>query len=684
MIETYFGADQLGSPRAMVAALLIGLAFGFVLERAGFGSSRKLAGIFYFKDMTVLKVMFTAVITAMLGLSYAFALGWVSPDQVYALPTVYRAQVLGGLLFGLGFVMSGWCPGTGAVGAASGKLDAMVFLFGAVIGSVGFNELFGALRAMGLLPAAHESGVVGEPAEPQVAFGLPRTLFALIFTLIAVGAFHAAEWIERRTAGGGSQRGGPVLKAVSIAMVVFAVALFLIPAPAPSAAGAAGPSLGDLLQSIESAEDHLEPEELADRLMSGEPDLVVVDVRSPAEYAAFHLRGAIRVALPDLPAALESHKNRGVIVLYSNGMTHPAQARDALALLGFRNVYLLTDGLDGFVERCLKPVSLRNEPLSPQQAAKVRAWRAFFLGGSQPGPAPSPPPPPPEAAATAAAKAADRIPALVDPQWLAPRLNDPNVKIIDVRAQPKYNASHIPGAISLNPESVRGVVDGVPSMLLPADMLARHLSNMGIRPTDSVVIVHGNSPDDAELGNGLRDATLVGMALERVGHRTWSVLDGGFWRWASEGRPVTAELPKIQPVPYPVPSQPDAFTVDARFVAQRIGDPSTVILDVRPAEYYRGEKSDEARAGHIPGAVNRPFKQDLGQGEQFKPLDELEKAYQALIPSKSTLVIVHCRTGHQATQTFFLLRRLLGYAQVKWYDGGWTQWAAQSDLPVAK
>ena len=134
------------------------------------------------------------------------------------------------------------------------------------------------------------------------------------------------------------------------------------------------------------------------------------------------------------------------------------------------------------------------------------------------------------------------------PAWSIPAgspstLGKPDVRIIDVRAQPKYNTGHIPGAVCLNPESFRGVVGGVSSMLLPADMLARHMSLMGIRPTDTVVLVYGNVPGETDLGNGVRDATLVGMGLERLGHAKWAILDGGFAKWVSEKLPVTTALP---------------------------------------------------------------------------------------------------------------------------------------------
>jgi len=120
MIKTFFGTGTLDTPWAFLAALVIGLLFGLILERAGFGSSRRLTGVFYFTDMAVLKVMFSAMLTAMLGLAFAQVFGLIAPAELYVLPTVYGAQIVGGLIFGVGFVMGGWCPGTAAVGAASG------------------------------------------------------------------------------------------------------------------------------------------------------------------------------------------------------------------------------------------------------------------------------------------------------------------------------------------------------------------------------------------------------------------------------------------------------------------------------------------------------------------------------------------------------------------------------------
>ena len=657
MINTFFNSGMLDSPAAFIASLLIGIAFGVALERAGFGSSRRLAGIFYFRDMAVLKVMFTAVIVAMLGLCYAKAFGWVTTDNVYFLHTLYAAQILGGLIFGIGFVMGGWCPGTAAVGVASGKIDALVFLAGAVGGSILYNELYPAVAPL----TANDRGVVFG----FESLGVSEAGFAFVFTLIAVGCFWGAEAIEKKRNGVDGYWNTSFLKVFSVVLVVAAFGLFAAQMK-PKATANVATQEQTLLTGMQEGADHIEVQELADRLLGGDASLLLVDIRTPEEFAEFHIRTAINIQVADLPTALAPRKNQGMIVLYSNGMTHPAQARDSLARLGFGNVYQLTDGLQGFLNTCLKPVSLRSEPVPSLQAAKIRAWRAFFLSAPVAVPVP----------AAAPSRLSEPLPAEVETEWLAQNLGRPDVKRIDMRLQPEYNSGHIPGSLSLNIETLRGCIEGIPSTLLPAKLLAEHFSFMGLRPEDTLIVIWGDKQ---------QDATLVGMACERLGHRRTAVLRGGFAKWQSEKRPIDTVLPVVTPTNYPVPAKADTFTVGAKEVLAAIGKPGTVILDVRPADFFTGKKREEARGGHVPGAVNRPFTDDMAKGEAFstlKPATELAAVYAKLIPSKNSPVIVHCRTGHQASQTFFVLTRLLGYTHVRWYDAGWTEWAARPELPV--
>ncbi len=669
MIETLYGLNALDTNRAFLLALLLGGGFGFALERAGFGSSRRLAGVFYLADMAVVKVMFSAMVTAALGLSCCVAFGWITLERIFLMPTIYAAQIVGGLLFGVGFAMGAWCPGTAAAGLAAGRIDALVFLLGSVGGSILFNEAF---PLLGGLYTGGDRGV----RMVYDDLGLSRGAFVLVLTVTAVGVFWLAEWVEKVRRGRSDYWGSPFLKAFSVALVSLAAGLALVgqggKAAARSAAPAGDPAVAetDLLAAVEAAADHVEPEELADALMAGTPGWVVVDVRPPEEFAVFHIRGALNVPLPALAEALQPFRDTGRIVLYSNGMTHPAQARDSLQRQGYRNVLLLTDGLDGFRERCLKPVSLRREPLPAEQAGRINAWRAFFATptGSVAAPAAVPP----------AAAANGALPAVVDADWLAARLGTGEVAVIDLRPQPEYNRAHIPGSLSLQVESLRGNIGGVPSMLLPADLLAAHFSLLGLRPSQRVVLVCGDK---------LHDATLAGLALLRVGHTDHAILSGGYGAWASERRPVEAALPVVMSTSYQAKPGADAFAVGIDVVAAGLGKPNRVVIDVRPADYYAGTKSDEARAGHIPGAINRPFTADVVAGTnqvaRFQPSEKLAAAYAALIPSRDTDVIVHCRTGHQASQTFFVLTRLLGYTRVRWFDAGWTEWAARPELPVA-
>lgn len=187
--SNYFALDQLSTSSALLAALGVGLLFGFWLERAGFGSSRKLTGIFYFRDWAVLKVMFSAMAVCGLGVQVLAMAGLVDASQLYVPETILGAQAVGGLVFGVGFVVGGWCPGTAMAGLGAGRLDALVFLIGAMAGSLAFAWIapaFEPLQDMGALGQCNLAEVMS--IDPMMgAFGL---------LAVALMAFVMAQKVE--------------------------------------------------------------------------------------------------------------------------------------------------------------------------------------------------------------------------------------------------------------------------------------------------------------------------------------------------------------------------------------------------------------------------------------------------------------------------------------------------------
>jgi uncharacterized protein len=177
---------------SLLVAVLLGVAFGFVLERAGFGRAPKLVAQFYLTDMTVFRVMFTAVVVAALGSSLLSAVGLLDLRAVTInYPTFLWPMIVGGLLVGAGFVVSGYCPGTGVVAAASGKLDGAVTILGVVLGGLLFAESGGAAAPF------FESGKLGSSYLYKL-LGLPPLALALLVAVVAVGCFYAAGKIERK------------------------------------------------------------------------------------------------------------------------------------------------------------------------------------------------------------------------------------------------------------------------------------------------------------------------------------------------------------------------------------------------------------------------------------------------------------------------------------------------------
>lgn len=186
-----FGA--FGEEASLVWAFVIGIGFGWFLERAGFGSSKKLTSQFYLNDMSVFKVMFTAIVTAMLGLFYLAWAGVLDLSLVYLTPTHLGPQIVGGLVLGAGFVIGGYCPGTSIAGAVTGRIDAVIYLLGVLAGVVVFGEMFPLLKGF------FESGNLGRLTLPQ-ALHLPYGVVVLLVVLMAVGGFAGAGWVERKMA----------------------------------------------------------------------------------------------------------------------------------------------------------------------------------------------------------------------------------------------------------------------------------------------------------------------------------------------------------------------------------------------------------------------------------------------------------------------------------------------------
>lgn len=193
MMAPFFKYGLFGESLSLVVAFLVGIGFGFFLERAGFGSSRKLAAQFYFTDLTVFKVMFTAIVTAMLGVYYLSVFGLMDLSLVYLTPTFLAPQIVGGLILGAGFVVGGYCPGTACVGVATGRIDALVLFVGIFVGIFGFSELYP--RVSGF----YNSTDMGQLTLPQVT-GLPYGLLVFAVVLMALGGFAGAEWVEKRMA----------------------------------------------------------------------------------------------------------------------------------------------------------------------------------------------------------------------------------------------------------------------------------------------------------------------------------------------------------------------------------------------------------------------------------------------------------------------------------------------------
>ncbi len=193
MIAPFYKAGAFSEETSLVLAFALGLGFGWFLERAGFGSAKKLTSQFYGNDMSVFKVMFTAIITAMAGVTLLSAMGVLDRSQIYLVPTFLVPQLVGGLIFGVGFITGGYCPGTCIAGIATGHKDAAMYGLGMLVGVLAFSALFPSIEPLTQVTS------MGKLTLSDL-FGLSYGTLTVLVVLIAVGGFVGATVIERRLA----------------------------------------------------------------------------------------------------------------------------------------------------------------------------------------------------------------------------------------------------------------------------------------------------------------------------------------------------------------------------------------------------------------------------------------------------------------------------------------------------
>jgi thiosulfate/3-mercaptopyruvate sulfurtransferase len=274
--------------------------------------------------------------------------------------------------------------------------------------------------------------------------------------------------------------------------------------------------------------------------------------------------------------------------------------------------------------------------------------------------------------------------ALVSTEWVAQHLDDPTVRIVESDEDVLlYDTGHVPGAVKVDWHT--DLQHPLWRDYLDEESFAKLMSQKGIAP-DTTVVFYGDKNNWW--------ATYALWVFRLFGHQNVRIMDGGRKKWDDEGRPMSTDYPSYQPTEYPVPRRNDervrAFREDVVEHVKRHGQ----LVDVRSPEEFSGEKlhmpdypqEGAMRGGHIPGARNMPWARAVNPDTgEFKPADELRAMYEGQLGLKGDSdTIAYCRIGERSSHTWFALSYLLGWNNVRNYDGSWTEWGNSVRLPIER
>ncbi len=324
---------------------LIGFGFGFALEISGFGNSKKLAAQFYFKDLTVLKVMFTAIVVAMVLIFLSVGIGILDFNKIWVNPTYLGSGLLGGLIMGVGFIVGGFCPGTSLVAASTLKVDGIFFALGTLFGVWAFGETVDPVWEWW-----NTAGYFGRVTLMDV-FHLPTGVVVVAVVLMALFMFWGGEQLEH-IFGKRDLSKEPRLRKAAAALL-FAGALGVLVLGTPSNAEKWALMSADKEAELAERAVQIHPGELLDSLANNQLRVIMLDVRPESDYNLFHIEGAQRVDLVDLePLAREliaKSSSNTLYVLMSNDEAIATEAWKIMTAESVPNVYILEGGLNNWL-----------------------------------------------------------------------------------------------------------------------------------------------------------------------------------------------------------------------------------------------------------------------------------------------------------------------------------------------